>query len=100
MKILPPLSSGCRLLTRPIVFTEKLPTLGTTGDIILVDLSQYALGLRKELYLEKSNAVNWSTDLTNYRITVRANGQGKWSGAFTPKAGSTLSWCVSLETRS
>jgi HK97 family phage major capsid protein len=34
------------LLTRPVVFTEKLPAAGTKGDILLADFSQYAIGLR------------------------------------------------------
>jgi hypothetical protein len=30
---------------------------------------------------------------------VRADGQGTWDKAITPKAGDTLSWCVALATR-
>jgi HK97 family phage major capsid protein len=35
------------LLTRPIIFTEKLPVLSSQGDLLLADLSQYAVGLRR-----------------------------------------------------
>lgn len=88
-----------RILTRPILFTEKLPALGDAGDIILADFSQYSIGMRRGVTLEKSNAVNWQTDETNYRSIIRVDGQGRWAQAFTPLNGSTLSWCVTLAER-
>jgi len=44
------------LLDKELLFTEKLPSLGSLGDVMLVDPSQYTIGIRKELILEKSNA--------------------------------------------
>ena len=35
------------LLGKPMLFTEKVPALGTLGDLLLCDLSQYTIGLRK-----------------------------------------------------
>ena len=46
---------GFVILTRPVLFTEKLPVLGTAGDILLCDLSQYIVGMRKEVALEKKS---------------------------------------------
>jgi len=89
-----------RMLTRPCIFTEKLPALGTVGDIILADLSQYSIGLRKEISLEKSIHVGWQNDTSGYRSILRADGQGRWSSALTPRHGDSLSWCVALATRS
>jgi HK97 family phage major capsid protein len=88
-----------RLLTRPVIFTEKLPALSTQGDIILADFSQYAIGLRKEVSLERSIYAGWSTDESGYRAIIRVDGQGRWKSPFTPKSGSTLSWVVALATR-
>ena len=45
---------GFSILTRPVIFTEKMPALGTEGDIGLYDFSQYSVGLRKEVGVEKS----------------------------------------------
>lgn len=88
------------MLTRPVLFTEKLPALGTVGDIILADFSQYTVGLRPELALEKSNHVGWQNDTSGYRVILRADGMGRWKSALTPANGDTLSWCVALATRS
>jgi HK97 family phage major capsid protein len=87
------------MLTRPIVFTEKVPALSSQGDILLADFSQYAIGIRKEISLERSISPGWQTDESAYRTIVRVDGQGKWNKAFTPKNGSTLSWCVTLQAR-
>jgi HK97 family phage major capsid protein len=88
------------MLTRPVLFTEKMPTLGTKGDLSLCDFSQYTIGLREGAAIDKSQHVGWQTDETGYRLIMRVDGQGRWKSAFTPANGSTLSWCVTLETRS
>jgi len=87
------------LLGKPVLFTEKVPALGSLGDLLLCDLSCYTIGLRKEVSLDKSIHVGWSTDQSSYRAIVRADGQGSWDKAITPKAGDTLSWCVALAAR-
>lgn len=88
-----------RLLSRPVIFTEKLPAVGDEGDIVLCDLSQYAVGLRKEIALDKSIHVGWLADQAGYRAIVRADGMPTWNAAITPKAGDSLSWCVTLAAR-
>jgi HK97 family phage major capsid protein len=90
---------GFEILTRPVVFTEKVPVVGDKGDLSLVAFSQYAVGLRKEVVLDRSNAPGWSTDATNYRAIIRVDGRGRWSGPVTPLHGDTLSWCVTLAAR-
>ncbi len=88
------------MLTRPVLFSEKVPALGTPGDIMLVDFTQYAIGLRREVSVEKSQHVGWQTDESGYRTILRVDGQPIWEKPFTPKNGSTLSWAVILATRS
>jgi HK97 family phage major capsid protein len=87
------------LLTKEIVFTEKCPALGAKGDLMLADISQYSIGLRKEVSLDKSNAPGWLKDESSYRAILRADGQGTWDKAITPVHGDTLSWCVALAER-
>lgn len=87
------------MLGRPVLFTEKLPTLGAKGDILFADFSQYVIGLRKEITLDKSGHVGFATDETHIRCLVRVDGQPIWEKAFIPKSGNSLSWAVTLEAR-
>ena len=88
-----------KILTRPVIFTEKLPALGTEGDIVLVSLDQYAIGLRREIFIDKSNSVGWLQDLSDYRCIVRVDGMGSWSDVVTPENGPTQGWAVTLGDR-
>ena len=87
------------LLGKEVLFTEKCLALGAKGDLILADLSQYAIGMRKEIALDRSNVPGWMEDMTDYRVIVRVDGQGTWDKPITPKNGATLSWAVALEAR-
>jgi len=88
------------MLGRPALFTEKLPSLGTAGDVLLADFSQYSIGLRKDVSVEKSSHLGFLSDTSYYRCLMRADGQGRWSKPMTPKSGDSLSWCVVLAGRS
>lgn len=92
-------ASRFTLLGKEIIFTEKCPALGSKGDLILADLSQYAIGMRKEIALDRSNVPGWMEDMTDYRVIVRVDGQGTWDKPVKPKNGTTLSWAVALEAR-
>ena len=92
-------ASRFTLLGKEIIFTEKCPALGSKGDLILADLSQYSIGMRKEIALDRSNVPGWMEDMTDYRVIVRVDGQGTWDKPVTPKNGTTLSWAVALEAR-
>jgi len=88
------------ILGRPIIFTEKLPTLGTVSDIMFVDFGYYLIGDRQQMRAESSPHVKFQNDLTAYRVTERVDGRGWLQSALTPKAGSTLSPFIALATRS
>jgi HK97 family phage major capsid protein len=92
-------ASRFTLLGKEIIFTEKCPALGAKGDLILTDLSQYAIGMRKEIALDRSNVPGWMEGMTDYRVIVRVDGQGTWDKPVKPKNGTTLSWAVALEAR-
>ena len=87
------------LLGRPVVFTPHLPTLGDANDLMFVDLSQYSIGMRKEMRIERSPIPSWTEDLMSYRILIRADAQGTWKSAYSPKNGDDQSWIVGLGER-
>lgn len=92
-------ADGFKILTRPVVFTEKANALGSLGDIILSDISQYSIGMRQELMTDRSNAPGFMEDVETYRTTLRVDGQPTWSKVFTPLHGDTQSWAVTLAER-
>lgn len=84
---------------RPVIFTPHMPTVGDAGDCGFVDFSAYALGIRKDISIDKFNAPGWTEDLVSYRIIVRFDGQGVLDSAITPENGATLSPFVTLAER-
>lgn len=92
-------NGGWQILTRPVLMSEKLPVLGDAGDILLCDLSQYGVGLRKDLTIERSGHIYFTSDESCWRGILRLDGQGLWKSAYTPRHGDSLSWCVQLAAR-
>ncbi len=85
------------ILGMPFMITEKVPTLGTTGDIGLYDLSYYLIGDRKDLRIDTSIHARFTTDETAWRFVERVDGQPWVDSAFTPyNGGATLSPFVQL----
>ena len=89
-----------RLYGLPIYYSPFCSALGTEGDVILCDPSQFALGIREGLHMESSMHVGFKSDVTYFRGIMRCAGQGTWSSATTNPSGNTSSWLVTLETRS
>lgn len=88
------------IMGRRVLVSEKLAAIGTQGDILLADLTQYRIALRHDLRLEKSFDQFFSSDQIAYRLKYRAGGQGIHSKVVTPKGGgATLSWAVTLAVR-
>jgi len=77
------------MLTRPVIFTEKTEPLGTKGDIMLCDFSQYVVGLRQDMRFDTSIHVGFSTDELLARIIERHDGQPLWDEPLTLLDGST-----------
>lgn len=86
---------------RPVIPVEYAATQGTTGDIVLADMSQYYLGRRSGVQMDTSIHVQFLTDQSAFRWKLRLDGQPAWKKPLTPKNGSnTLSPFVGLATRS
>lgn len=77
------------LMGRPVIPVEYAATLGTAGDIQLVDLSQY-LGIDKGgMETAASIHVRFIYDETTFRFVYRFNGQPIWAAPMTPYKGTT-----------
>lgn len=93
-------SPPATLLGRPILISEKVGPLGTTGDINFVDLSYYLIGDRMEMQTSASEHYKFANDKTAYRVVERVDGQPWLKSALTPKnGGPTLSPVVQLASR-
>jgi HK97 family phage major capsid protein len=87
------------LMGRPVIPVEYCATLGTAGDIILADLSQY-LGIDKPIAAASSMHVRFLYDEMTFRFVYRFNGQPTWASAVTPYKGTnTVSPFIILQTR-
>jgi len=93
MTYMPPggLSSApyATLKGRPMIPCEQAATLGTAGDLILADLSQYVMIDKGSMQSASSIHVNFQTDQTAFRFVYRCDGQPMWSTYLTPYKGST-----------
>jgi Predicted phage phi-C31 gp36 major capsid-like protein len=89
------------ILGRPVIFTEKVPKLGTTGDISFVDLSYYLIGDRQQVRVDSSEHFLFANNQVAYRIISRVDGRPWLQSALTPhnNSSSTLSPFVQIATR-
>lgn len=74
---------------RPMIPIEQAATLGTAGDIILADLSQYIFIDKGGMKSASSIHVKFTTDETAFRFVFRCDGQPWWKTYLTPYKGST-----------
>lgn len=90
------------LLGRPIVVTEACATLGTVGDVILADLSNYLTVVKSSGLRSDSSIHLWfDQNVTAFRFVLRVGGQPWLSAAIARANGSnTLSHFITLATRS
>ena len=72
---------------RPVIATEYNPALGTPGDILLADLSQYTKVDKGGISTSQSMHVAFLTDESVFRITYRVDGRPMWSQPITPSRG-------------
>ena len=88
------------ILGRPVVFTEKVSSVGTAGDINFVDLGYYLIGDRQVMQADSSSEYKFGNDKTAFRVIQRVDGRPWIQNAITPQTGTnTLSPFVKLETR-
>lgn len=84
---------GCvgSLLSRPVYATEKLPALGTTGDLTFFDPSAYVVGHRQDVIIEASSGspAVFGTNQTMFRVWLRTAGLPMFANSITLADGTT-----------
>jgi HK97 family phage major capsid protein len=82
---------------KPVVETEFNPALGTAGDILLADMSEYLFWEKNAIEAASSIHVQFLTDQTAFRFVYRYDGQTALASAITPaNSGATQSPFVAL----
>jgi len=84
---------------RPMVTVEQASPLGTPGDIVLADLTQYLTVSGAPQYAISADA-GFVSDQSVMRFTLRVDGQALWSSPITPYNGTlTRSPFIALAQR-
>lgn len=85
---------------RPAIATEYCKTLGTAGDLILGNWSEYLEGLYQPMQSAESIHVRFVNHERAFKFWLRNAGQPWWKAALTPKnSTATLSPFVVLDSR-
>jgi HK97 family phage major capsid protein len=71
------------LVGRPVFVTDKLPALGSAGDLVFFDPSLYVIGLRQEVLVDVSTHANFATNQTVFRVWLRLDGRPQLDGVVT-----------------
>jgi HK97 family phage major capsid protein len=76
------------LLGFPVYFSEKVPVLGTTGDLSLVAPSQFGVAERSGLEVAVSEHFYFDTDRIAYRFKKRHDMKSLWRAPYQQADGS------------
>lgn len=91
-----------RILGSPAVESEHMQAIGTEGDIIYVDPSQYLVAVKQNdnPKFDSSMHLYFDTDKTAFRLTYRCDGACWWKSALTTADNQTKSPIVTVAVRS
>lgn len=78
-----------RLFGLPLVVSDFMPVLSSEGDIALMDLSRYVVGMREGLRIEVSRDFLFDSDEVAFKVVQRRDGLPIDDKAITPAVGST-----------
>lgn len=98
------ISSGLNfaLLGRPLILSPTCITVGTVGDIILADFSQYVTVTKAGMGMETATSIHlkFLEDETAFRFVIRFDGEPWWAQPITPKRSAlTQSPFITLASR-
>ncbi|MDR3638802.1 MAG: phage major capsid protein [Isosphaeraceae bacterium] len=86
------------LFGRPVLFTEKLNTLGTPGDVLLADFSYYVVADTGTLEIAVSDQYAFNTNQLTFRVLKRVDGRPQLDAPFTQQNGNTVTPFVTLSS--
>ena len=90
-----------RMKGRPVYVTEFNAALGTVGDILLADMSDYLMWEKGGIQSSVNPWIQWLTGEQAFKFTYRVDGQPATYSAVTPYKGSnTQSPYVALSATS
>lgn len=92
------------LMGRPIIFSHHAKTLGTEGDLMFVDMSQYLIGMAAgddSVEFDSTVYFKFDTGQKTFRWTTYMDGQPWWPTYITPPEAttSTISPVITLAVR-
>jgi HK97 family phage major capsid protein len=79
-----------KLLGLPVLITEKMPALGSTGDLSLVDPSLYVIGDRMQLEIAASEHANFLANQMTWRFVQRVDGRPWLENKITLQDGTSV----------
>ena len=77
-----------QLMGRPVIIIEQCQALGTAGDVILADMSQYYVVSKGGVNAASSIHLKFDYGQTAFRWTYRIDGRPVWKNALTSYKGS------------
>lgn len=84
------------LFGRPVIFTEKLNVLGTSGDVLLADFGYYIVGDTGTLEIAVSDQYKFANRQIAFRIMKRVDGRPQLDAPFSQQNGNTVSPFVTM----
>ncbi len=89
------------LMGIPLIFSDHAKSLGTAGDIALVNWKHYLVGEKTGRGLQSAVSIHLKFDFDQsvFKITKRLDGQPWWKTVRTPENGATLAPVVTLAAR-
>lgn len=93
-------SGQIRIFGRPTIVTDACAALSSQGDIALVDLAKYLIGLRADAVIAKDESRYFDSDEIAFKLTIRVDGQPADKEAAKLRDGTnTVSSSVLLQAR-
>jgi HK97 family phage major capsid protein len=88
--------TGPSLLGLPVTVTDHQPAVGTAGDVILADLSNYLIGDRQVMTVERAPHSLFANDQSYFRVRALVDGRYWVQSATTTETGQSVSPVVVL----